>query len=60
MKERKSSMEKTLHYIHLFIIQKVSYESNTNSENKATLDTIVYLKFYLDMQSKEVVKNSMG
>ena len=35
---------------------QVSYESNTDSENKATLDTIVYLKFYLDMQSKEVVK----
>lgn len=39
-----------------FYNTKVSYESNTNSENKATLDTIVYLKFYLDMQSKEVVK----
>ena len=35
---------------------QVSYESNTDSENKATLDTIVYLKFYLDMHSKEVVK----
>lgn len=35
---------------------QVSYESNTNSDNKATLDTIVYLKFYLDMHSKEVVK----
>ena len=39
-----------------FYNTQVSYESNTNSENKATLDTIVYLKFYLDIQSKEVVK----